>query len=35
VNQAKYVGTDLHQATISVAVIDSVGKLILGSILET
>ena len=34
-NQAKYIGMDVHQATISVAVIDSVGKLILESILET
>jgi hypothetical protein len=35
VNQAKYIGMDVHQATISVAVMDSAGKLILGSILET
>jgi len=35
VNQAKYIGMDVHQATISVAVMDSVGKLILESILET
>ena len=34
-NQAKYVGTDIHQVTISVAVMDSAGKLILESILET
>ena len=34
-NQAKYIGMDVHQATISVAVIDSAGKLILESILET
>ena len=34
-NQAKYIGMDLHQATISVAVMDSAGKLILESILET
>jgi hypothetical protein len=33
-NQAKYVGMDVHQATISVAVLDSAGKLILESILE-
>jgi len=35
VNQAKYIGMDVHQATISVAVMDSSGKLILESILET
>jgi hypothetical protein len=35
VNQAKYVGMDVHRATISVAVMDSAGKLILESILET
>ena len=34
-NQAKYIGMDVHQATISVAVMDSSGKLILESILET
>ena len=34
-NQAKYIGMDVHQATISVAVMDSAGKLILESILET
>ena len=28
-NQAKYIGMDVHQATISVAVMDSAGKLIL------
>jgi hypothetical protein len=32
VNQAKYIGMDVHQATISVAVMDSAGKLILESI---
>jgi hypothetical protein len=26
-NDAKYVGLDVHQATISVAVLDSAGKL--------
>ena len=31
-NQAKYIGMDVHQATISVAVMDSAGKLILESI---
>jgi len=30
----KYIGLDIHQATISVAVIDSVGKVIMESILE-
>src|SRR5487761_909021 len=34
-NQAKYIGMDVHQATISVAVMDSSGKLIMECILET
>src|ERR1700684_2049643 len=34
-NQEKYIGMDVHQATISVAVLDSRGKLIMESILET
>ena len=34
-NQAKYIGMDVHQATISVAVVDSTGKLIMECILET
>jgi hypothetical protein len=34
-NQEKYVGMDVHQATISVAVMDSSGKLIMECILET
>jgi transposase len=34
-NQAKYIGMDVHQATISVAVLDSAGKLIMECILET
>ena len=34
-NQAKYIGMDVHQATISVDIMDSAGKLILESILET
>ena len=34
-SQEKYVGMDVHQATISVAVLDSRGKLIMESILET
>jgi len=31
----KYIGLDVHQATISVAVMDSTGKLVMESILET
>jgi transposase len=31
----KYIGLDVHQATISVAVVDSSGKLVMESILET
>ncbi|MGH9544337.1 MAG: IS110 family transposase [Terriglobales bacterium] len=34
-NSEKYIGLDVHQATISVAVMDSQGKLIMESILET
>ena len=34
-NQEKYIGMDVHQATISVAVMDSTGKLIMECILET
>jgi transposase len=34
-NQAKYIGMDVHQATIAVAVIDSAGKLVMECILET
>jgi transposase len=34
-SQEKYIGMDVHQATISVAVLDSRGKLIMESILET
>ena len=33
--QEKYIGLDVHQATISVAVMDSRGKLIMECILET
>ena len=33
--QDKYIGMDVHQATISVAVMDSSGKLIMECILET
>ncbi len=32
---AKYIGLDVHQATISVAVMDSTGKVVMESILET
>ena len=35
VNNEKYIGLDVHQATICVAVMDSMGKLIMESILET
>jgi hypothetical protein len=31
----KYIGLDVHQATIVVAVLDSSGKLVMESILET
>ena len=31
----KYIGMDVHQATISVAVRDSAGKVVMESILET
>jgi hypothetical protein len=34
-NDAKYIGPDVHQATISAAVRDSDGKLVLEAILET
>jgi len=34
-NQEKYIGMDVHQATISVAVRDSSGKLIMECVLET
>ena len=34
-NDAKYIGLDVHQATISAAVLDSSGKLVMESILET
>jgi transposase len=35
VNSEKYIGLDVHQATISVAVLDATGKLVMESILET
>jgi transposase len=34
-NDAKYIGLDVHQATISVAVLDSAGSLAMEAILET
>jgi transposase len=34
-NDDKYIGLDVHQATISVAVLDSAGKLVMEAILET
>jgi hypothetical protein len=34
-NNAKYIGMDVHQATISVAVRDSRGNLVMEAILET
>ena len=34
-NQEKYIGMDVHQATISVAVMDLQGKLIMECTLET
>jgi len=33
--QEKYIGMDVHQATISVAVMDASGKLIMECLLET
>ncbi len=34
-NDAKYIGLDVHQATISAAVLDSAGQLVMEAILET
>src|SRR6202795_5123896 len=34
-NDIKYIGLDVHQATISTAVLDSTGKLLMESIIET
>src|SRR6478672_11214070 len=34
-SQEKYIGMDVHQATISVAVMDGRGKLIMECVLET
>jgi hypothetical protein len=35
VNSEKYIGLDVHQATICVAVMDPKGKVVMESILET
>jgi hypothetical protein len=35
VNDEKYIGLDVHQATISVAVMDATCKVVMESILET
>src|SRR3989442_9927123 len=35
VNTEKYIGLDVHQATISIAVMDSTGKVVMESLLET
>jgi hypothetical protein len=35
VNSEKYIGLDVHQATICAAVMDPMGKVIIESILET
>ena len=35
VNDEKYIGLDVHQATIVVAAMDSSGKLVMESVLET
>ena len=34
-NSEKYIGLDVHQATISLAVVDCSGKLLMESIIET
>ncbi len=34
-DSTKYIGMDVHQATISVAVLNSAGKLLMESIIET
>jgi hypothetical protein len=34
-NDAKYIGLDVHQATISVSVLDCDGKLVMEALLET
>jgi hypothetical protein len=34
-NDAKYIGLDVHQATIPVVALDATGKLLMEAILET
>jgi hypothetical protein len=34
-NDVKYIGLDVHQTTISAAVLDSTGKLVMECVLET
>ena len=34
-NSVKYVGLDVHQSTISVAVLDADGKLVMQSVIAT
>src|SRR6202047_677390 len=34
-NDTKYIGLDVHQATISAAVLDSAGRLLMEAVLET
>src|SRR6202051_574885 len=34
-NDTKYIGLDVHQATISAAVLDAAGKLLMEAVLET
>jgi hypothetical protein len=34
-SQEKYIGLDVHQATISIAILDWTGKVVVESILET
>src|SRR3984957_14784054 len=34
-DNAKYIGMDVHQATISIAVLNSSGKLVMESVIET
>jgi hypothetical protein len=34
-NDAKYIGLDVHRATISVAVLDYAGDLVMESVIET
>ena len=34
-NSKKYIGMDVHQATISIAVLDSSGKVVMDSVIET